>query len=234
MRKFSRRGILIFVLVFVIVLFGGGVAYVENYYHAEGAVDNLLSSKEIRSEGDLTVLSTDRTDGTDGIGLIFYPGAKVEETAYLPLLEQLRQAGVTCVLVKMPFRLAVLRPNAADSVFDLLPEIKTWYIGGHSLGGAMASIYAAKHQENIKGVILLGAYRYGEISAAQTLTIYGSNDQVLDKSKIDYTENVVVIEGGNHAQFGNYGAQKGDGEAGIDANEQQRITVEAILKYVKA
>ena len=39
-----------------------------------------------------------------------------------------------------------------------------------------------------------------------------------------------VIEGGNHAQFGNYGKQKGDGEASVSDVKQQQETVEIILQ----
>ena len=38
-----------------------------------------------------------------------------------------------------------------------------------------------------------------------------------------------VIAGGNHAQFGNYGKQMGDGDAFISVENQQRQTVKMIL-----
>jgi hypothetical protein len=44
----------------------------------------------------------------------------------------------------------------------------------------------------------------------------------------DYKE--VCIEGGNHAQFGSYGAQKGDGTAAIPAEEQWARTVEVFIE----
>jgi pimeloyl-ACP methyl ester carboxylesterase len=120
-----------------------------------------------------------------------------------------------------------------DKVFDKLPTIKNWYIGGHSLGGAMASDYASKPQDKVKGLILLGAYIYGGISPADALTLYGSLDGVLDRTKINYTENVFVINGSNHAQFGNYGLQKGDGAATISSEQQQNKAVDKILEFIK-
>ena len=176
----------------------------------------------------LTVLSPSYPTDT---GLIFYPGAKVEGTAYLPLLDQLRQTGLTCVLVEMPFHLAIFDADAAEDVMEQFPDIQHWYIAGHSLGGAMASQFAADHPDEIDGLILLGAYLYGDYPPEDTLTVYGSLNQSVE-DEIDYTENVVEIQGGNHAQFGNYGPQKGDAPATISAEEQQARTVEAVAEFI--
>ena len=88
-----------------------------------------------------------------------------------------------------------------------------------------------KPPDEVEGLLLLGAYLYGDYSPADTLTIYGSLNQSVE-DKIDYTENVVEIEGGNHAQFGNYGPQKGDKPATISAEEQPAQTVEAITDFI--
>jgi hypothetical protein len=95
----------------------------------------------------------------------------------------------------------------------------------------MASVYAEKNQEKIDGLIVLGAYVYGEYPLEDSLTIYGTFNSNLEES-FDYTTNVVIIEGGNHAQFGNYGPQKGDPNATITALEQQTITIEAIIDFI--
>ena len=74
------------------------------------------------------------------------------------------------------------------------------------------------------------------------LAVYGSEDRVLNLEKFeqtvkqghvpaDYTEK--IIEGGNHAQFGDYGEQKGDGNAYITADKQQALTVDEIVGFVK-
>jgi hypothetical protein len=222
---------LISILSLVIILSAVFLIYVSDYYHADNvAVTAMENDNTITKDGSLTILSPSTPSDT---GLIFYPGGKVEDIAYIEMLEKLRQKGITCVLVKMPFNLAVFDGNAANKVYGKLPQIKNWYIGGHSLGGAMASKYASKHQDNLKGLILLGSYIYGDISPADALTVYGSLDGVLDKSKVDYTENVVVINGGNHAQFGNYGLQKGDGTATISSEQQQNEAAGKILEFVK-
>ena len=218
------------ILLAVLVLIAGGFFwYVSDYYRAEDVALEVLSAGDnIEVRDNLTILSPSYPTDT---AIIFYPGAKVEATAYLPLLDQLRQSGLTCILVEMPFHLAIFDANAAEKVMEAFPDISHWYIAGHSMGGAMASQFAADHPDEVDGLILLGAYLYGDYPPEDTLTIYGSLNQSVE-DKIDYTENVVEIEGGNHAQFGNYGPQKGDLPATISAEEQQAQAVEAISDFI--
>ena len=100
------------------------------------------------------------------------------------------------------------------------------------MGGAMASQFASQHPQQVDGLILLGAYLYGNYPMEQTLTVYGSLNQSVE-DKLDYSENVVEIQGGNHAQFGNYGLQKGDPPATISSQEQQSQTVTAIQDFLE-
>ena len=163
---------LISILLFAVLLTGAFFVYVSDYYRADDvAITVMQSENTMRVEEDLTILTPTIPSDT---ALIFYPGAKVEYTAYIPILEKLCQNGITCVLIKMPFNLAIFDQNAANKVFDELPDIENWYIGGHSMGGAMASSYAAKHKDKVKGLILLGAYIYGDVSPENALTVYGT------------------------------------------------------------
>ena len=219
----------IITLAVLAVLTGGFLWYVSDYYRAEDTALAVLAQEDsITVRDNLTILSPSYPTDT---AVIFYPGAKVEGAAYLPLLDQLRQTGVTCILVEMPFHMAIFDPDAALDVIPQFPEIRHWYIAGHSMGGAMASQFASSHPDQADGLILLGAYLYGDYPPEDTLTIYGSLNQSVE-AKIDYKENVVEIEGGNHAQFGNYGPQKGDLPATISAEEQQAQTVEAISNFI--
>ena len=219
----------IITLAVLAVLTGGFLWYVSDYYRAEDTALAVLAQEDgITVRDNLTILSPSYPTDT---AVIFYPGAKVEGAAYLPLLDQLRQTGVICILVEMPFHMAIFDPDAALDVIPQFPEIRHWYIAGHSMGGAMASQFASSHPDQVDGLILLGAYLYGDYPPEDTLTIYGSLNQSVE-DKIDYTENIVEIEGGNHAQFGNYGPQKGDLPAGISAEEQQRQTVETIQAFL--
>ncbi len=195
-----------------------------------------------------SVLVTEMPDGLylDGPGdetaLIFYPGAKVEYTAYLPLLSELADQGIDCFLVKMPCNLAIFGQNKAKKIMDSY-EYDHWYLSGHSLGGAMAASYSSGHLESLNGLVLLAAYPTKNLKSDSfsVLSLYGSEDGVLNMEKVeegnsymptDYAE--ICIEGGNHAQFGNYGEQKGDHAAKISREEQQAQTVEAILNTMEA
>lgn len=217
------------VLLVLAILAGVFFWYVSDYYRAEDAALEILAQDSgITVQDNLTMLSPAAPTDT---AMIFYPGAKVEAEAYLPLLDQIRQTGITCILVHMPFHMAIFDANAAEDVIDQFPAFQHWYIAGHSMGGAMASQFASDHPDQIDGLILMGAYIYGDYPAEKTLTIYGSLNQSVE-DHIDYTENIVEIEGGNHAQFGNYGPQKGDLPAAISAEEQQKQTVAAIEAFL--
>lgn len=230
-KRFFKLKITIAVIVSVIIiLFGAFLLYASVYYKADDVVISAMSSDDnIDFRENMIVLSPSVEKDTT---IIFYPGAKVEYTAYLPLMEKIqRECNVRVVLVKMPFNMAIFNAGVADEIMEEFPETKNFYIAGHSMGGAMASDYASKNPDKIKGLILMGAYIYGDYPPEKTLTIYGSFNDNLEKD-IDYTENIVKIEGGNHAQFGNYGKQKGDPDATITADEQQNITVNAIKDFL--
>lgn len=174
-------------------------------------------------------------------GFIFYPGGKVDAEAYAQLAHGLADEGILSVIVKMPFDLAVFNSGGAGSVIDAHPEIKTWIIGGHSLGGVMAADYAAK-DDRISGVVFLASYPNTDLSASglKALSLTASNDGVLNRGKYDealrfFPRDTIFyeIEGGNHAGFGSYGAQDGDGGAAIPPAKQQETAVRQIMEWMQ-
>ena len=174
-------------------------------------------------------------------GLIFYPGGKVEADAYIPLMMACAQQDIFCVIAEMPFYLAVFDKDAAGNIINEYPEIKTWYIAGHSLGGSMAASYAAENPDSLNGIILLGSYSTVDLSdtGLEVLSIYGSVDGVMNKKNYDkYKTNLpkdfneFVIDGGNHAFYGVYGTQNGDGKATITNEEQIKITAQKIIEFI--
>lgn len=229
MKKFFKSFLIIITsLIFILILIF--LIYSLNYYKADSTAIQILNNENIKIDhNSITLYTKDKSDK----GIIFYPGAKVEYTSYLPLLDKLTKKGYNCILVKMPFNFALFNHNIANKIIEKNQNIKTWYISGHSLGGAMASYYTSKNIDKIEGTILLGAYIYGDIPLEKSLVIYGSNDLILNKDKLKNTKNEIVINGGNHSQFGNYGHQKGDGKAIISTEEQQNISVNLIDNFLK-
>jgi hypothetical protein len=195
-------------------------------------------------EGDAQVTVAVRDDGAtvftpaegaaNGAGLIFYPGGKVEPKAYAPLMRACAERGFTCVLVRFPFNLAVFDVNAASGVQEAFPQVDRWYLGGHSLGGAMAASYAADHAGDFRGLLLCGAYATQDLGATDlaVTTVYGSNDGVLNRASYEKNRGKIpqavedVIEGGCHSYFGDYGLQDGDGAPTISRDEQIERTAD--------
>ena len=212
-----------------------GTSLSGGYEASQAAVSAMNTGKD---SGHAQVFMPEEVRG----GLIFYPGGLVDHAAYAPLMKALCDRGVLCLLVQMPLDLAVLDMNAADGLQALYPETNRWLIGGHSLGGAMAASYVSGHAQEYEGLVLLGAYSTKDLTQTElaVLSVYGTQDGVLNREKYGdclrhYPQgfNEMVIEGGNHAYFGDYGAQKGDGEATISREEQIRITADAIAAMLE-
>ena len=229
----KRLRILLVALVSLIVILAGGFyVYTLDYYRADAKAQEVFiaSGESVPGKGGMTVFRP--KDGTPRTaGLVFYPGGKVEAKAYAPLLQSLASKGIASVLIKMPFNLAVFGISAADRVYAAFPEITDWFLAGHSLGGAMASQYANNNEDRLSGLILLGAYPLND-AATPTLALYGTFDKGVDQEKLQGVSSL-EIKGGNHAYFGDYGEQKGDGTATITREEQQRQAVEAMTAFIE-
>lgn len=234
------KKILAVVLALVLVLAAAAGLYINDYYRTDAAqsaavIGDLQYGSKIWDDGTLANFPEDQDYDA---AVIFYPGGKVEYTAYEPLMALCAREGVLCLLVEMPGNLAVLDMNAAERVRKLYPEVEHWYLAGHSLGGSMAASFAAEH-DWVDGVILLAAYSTADLGETPVLSIYGSEDQVMNREKYDkYRENLpdncteVILAGGNHAFFGVYGPQEGDGEATISNQDQIIAAAERIVEFV--
>ncbi|SEI70026.1 Alpha/beta hydrolase family protein [Lachnospiraceae bacterium A10] len=240
----SRRGFhgwkkfLAILLIVLVVLGLGGFAalniYAADYYRADDTATAILDAQyNMDVQDDYIVLwGNEKAQDYDASqATIFYPGGKVEYTAYLPLLQRLQESGMTVVLVKMPYNLAFFGVNTADEIMAAYPEITTWNLAGHSLGGVAACMYYSSNSNKINRVALLGSYIYGDVNRDNVEVIYGTEDGLLDTSKILDTDNVVKILGGNHAQFGSYGEQDGDGDATLSSEYQQRVAATAMMLW---
>lgn len=233
-RKLKFR-ILVPLFMIIDLLIAGFFWWTADYYYPGVAtIEAIQSDDDVKVEDYKSYYlfngpSDDRT-------LIFYPGAKVDEKAYAPLLHEIAATTMDVYLVKMPFRLAFLGFNSAGTIVEN-SFYNEYYIGGHSLGGAVASYYAAKHEVSFKGLFLLAAYPVKQ-TTLDTLLIYGSEDRILNMDHVNAAKDMVtgrfeefVIKGGNHAQFGDYNLQKGDGEAKISPEEQREVTIERFSDF---
>jgi predicted alpha/beta-hydrolase family hydrolase len=178
-------------------------------------------------------------------GLVLYPGGHVDPRSYAPAAHALAKEGYLVVIVPMPLNLAVFAPDRAAEVIATLPETGGWAVGGHSLGGAMAARFAYQNPEAVQGLMLWAAYPAStdDLSGRPlaVTSIYATNDGLATVDKIAAsrpllpgTTRWVAIEGGNHAQFGWYGPQSGDGTATISREEQQRQIVAATLELLSS
>jgi predicted alpha/beta-hydrolase family hydrolase len=181
---------------------------------------------------------------TPTTGLIIYPGGRVDERAYAPAAHELAAQGYLVVLVPMPLNFAVFAPERASEVIAAFPAIRHWAIGGHSLGGAMAAQFAHDHPDLIDGLVLWASYPPGGAALADqplaAASVFGTRDGVARPEDIEASRPLlppdtawIAIEGGNHAQFGWYGAQSGDLQATISRAEQQAQTVAATLAVLQ-
>lgn len=177
-------------------------------------------------------------------GLIFYPGGRVNYRAYAPIARAVAAEGFLVIVVPMPLNMAVFNPYAAEDVIKAFPEIRQWVVGGHSLGGAMAANFTLQYPGAVEGLLLLAAYPANSddlsSSGLEVVSVYASNDGLATVEKIEASRTLlpagtkfVLIEGGNHAQFGDYGEQGSDGSAAIDRAEQQAQAVSAALDLLR-
>jgi pimeloyl-ACP methyl ester carboxylesterase len=224
-----------------VVAAGAFVWWAETPYEPTGTA--LLA---LESDSEIAVVPGDdfivfRPTGDEAyVGVILYPGGRVDFRAYAPLAREIALHGYLVAIVDMPLNLAVFDANRADRVIAEYPDVVAWVVGGHSLGGAMASTYAENHPDRVAGLLLLAAYPPSNVDLTdnqelEAVSIYGTSDGVLSEETANAAVDLlpdsttyVPIEGGNHAQFGDYGPQSGDNPATIDGDDQRYRAANAI------
>jgi len=179
-----------------------------------------------------------------GDGLIFYPGARVEPESYAWLGVGLAERGHPVFVARFPLDFALFAPARALAIRKAHPELGRWAIGGHGLGGEVAASFAHDHPGSATALVLLASMPPypADLSSSnlRALLVTASEDGIATESEVDRrfrllppTTRRVVIEGGNHAQFGEYGEEQGDGHSKIEGNRQRAMTVDAILSFLE-
>lgn len=212
--------------------------WLGNYYHADEGVLDFEDADELNVEVNSEYLAIYPNESTTGI--ILYQGAKVDYLAYAPLARAIADRGFLCIIIDSPANIAITDVGKASEFMDIFPGISTWYVGGHSLGGVVAGREIESNPDNYAGLILLASYVDVDLSSLDlnVISVYGDQDIILAHDSYEEgldrlpSVNELIIEGGNHAQFGNYGWQSGDGDATISADEQQSLTADFILANI--
>lgn len=245
MRKLIRY--LLISIPLILVLAAGGFVVWANIVPTPmsetlAAMQNDSQVEFSRNNNDWLVFTPKHQVPT--VGLIFYPGGRVTAEAYAPAMHEIAEQGYLAVVVPMPLNLAFFGVDRGTDVIASFPEIDDWVIAGHSLGGAMAARFAHDNLELVDGLVLWAAYpeESKDLSDSNLVTasIYGTRDGLATEDTIKSSRALmpddtlwVAIDGGNHAQFGWYGAQSGDLEATISREEQQNQAIAATLDVLK-
>ena len=237
MRKYFR-----WIVVGVVILIGLAAVSVMLATRAAEPMPQALAAMQSDSQVDVSnnswlVFKPHATDPTTGF--IFYPGGLVDARAYAPMAHDIAAQGYLVVIVPMPLNMAFFDANRASDVIAKYPSIKRWAIGGHSLGGVAAAMFVKSHPGATQGIAFWASYPADSMvdSRVTALSIYGTNDGAVDqlvraRNLMPALTKWVVIEGGNHGQFGWYGLQSGDGTATISRETQQEQIVNATIELL--
>ncbi|MCB9414282.1 MAG: alpha/beta hydrolase [Actinobacteria bacterium] len=227
-----RRGVVRAILRWAGVAFAIGLAAITAWL-APYEADPVPTAATQTANTGILLMPQDPGD----TGVAFIPGALVDPRAYEQIFAPVVAAGYPVFIVKPPLGVAFTVPDAVADAEVAAPEVEQWVIAGHSLGGAVAS----DQLDNAAGLMLLGSYPIGDISSQEipVLSVSGSNDafttpQDIEQSMADLPDGTtfVVVEGGIHAYFGDYGLQRGDGSPGIPREQAQEQIQASMLKFL--
>ncbi len=239
--KILKRVLNGFVFVAVIALLGFVVWAETPLKAAPEALSALQSDANLTvTFGDYVTFKPANSEPTTAF--IFYPGGRVEYRAYAVPLRMIAEQGYLVILLPVPFNLAFFDVNAADKAIGDFPQIRHWVVGGHSLGGVASALYAGR-KDNLDGIIFWASYPADDTlknSKMKVLSIYGTLDMgglnAFDASRANLPADTrfVIIDGGNHGQFGDYGFQPGDNTATITRADQQSQVVAATVRFLES
>lgn len=238
--------ILIGCFIFFILVLLGSLFFVQSktYQPLSEALKETEPTNQYTVEESSDAIIFRPLNEPQSTSVLFYQGGLVEEKSYSSIAAKLAAEGYPVYLVKHSLNLAVTDADKAETIITD-EEIQNFVIGGHSLGGVMASRFANEHySKSLKGVFLLASYpdEKGRLDKLpiSVLSLIGSNDGVVDeeayqlgKNYLPATTSFYTIDGGNHAGFGDYGNQEGDLPATISPEQQQEQTVDQLVKWLR-
>ena len=240
-RRWRTAGRIIAAVLVVVLI--GILTWLRPYAAGTVAMAALQSDAQVTvTDGTTSIELRPATIRSPAVGLVFSPGALVDARAYADLLRSVAEAGYLVVILKVPFGVAIAQTGQSAGPIADHPEISFWAVGGHSLGGVAASSFAAANPDTVSGLLLWASYPNGDLSAMTSLqveSIYGSNDPLatpadIEESKANLPPDAMFteIDGGIHAYFADYGAQSGDGQAGVDRDTASAQIVSATTAFL--
>ena len=230
------------IIALLVVSLSGILIWTNNTYKPSLELLGLVTESDYTKEGDFYVFEP--KDESNGKGIVIYPGALVEPLSYGYIANELSKEGYLVAIPEVNLNLSITENNKAEEFIKNNTDITDWYVAGHSMGGVSATYYAEENQDIVDGIILLGSYSSKSTDLSDNnqtvLSIYAENDGLttiddVEESKKNLPQDSVFVEikGGNHAQFGMYGEQKGDNKAEISAKDQQDEIINLIKTYIK-
>lgn len=207
------------------------------------AVASVSGSASVRVTDSTTRITLTPVGQPVRAGLVFQPGAKVDPRAYVPLLSSVSQQGFLVVVVKQPFNIGFLATGAPAGIIDDHPEVTSWAVGGHSLGGVAAGSYAGRLPTPVVGLLFWASYPLGSLADRDLVvaSVSGTRDGLSTPEDIEASRPLlppsttfVAIEGAVHSFFGDYGEQSGDGTPTVSRAEAQDQIVGASVALLDA
>jgi hypothetical protein len=241
-KKIIQRFALGLTALIILVLVGFFVWAMTPSQPGSEAMAALQSDSAVQVINHDNYISFEPTGEQSTIAFLFYPGGHVDYRAYAPILHSIAEQGYLVVLVRVRLNLAFFDIETGRPVLNDFPQITSWVTGGHSLGGVASAYFAANHPE-IKGIVFWASYPADDRlknSGIKMLSIYGTEDGGLENgAKIEQYKvyqpgdtEFIVLQGGNHAQFADYGPQPGDNPATISTESQWQQVTDATVNFL--
>lgn len=237
-KKYQK--ILLSLLIILALIIGGGLAFLKSqaYPANQESLQQITAAKQVQNQ-DQAFYFPANPDKKRLQTVVFYNGTLVDSQAYGQLALQLAQAGFDTYLLKTNLDLPILESQAAIKLIED-KHLSQVILAGHSLGGVMAAQNSLSLKKGtVAGLLLLAAYPSHKTNLAQAQfpvwSLVGDQDLIIKKDayedgkhRLPKNTSYIRIKGGNHAGFGNYGPQKGDGQATITPKVQQEQVVKIL------
>lgn len=177
------------------------------------------------------------------VGYIFHPNIWYDERAYAPVARALAFSGIPTFILDVPVSFSFLTPYRADTVLRDFPNITSWIVGGHGIGGQVAAHYAQarRHIGPVDGLALFASapaplFTDLSLSGIKAISAWGSLDGIF--SRIEWEDGKKMLppdadfrelQGGNHANWAYLiNPQAGDGAATVTRDAQIAFSITAV------